>query len=182
MTPADLAPIGIAALLVASALGHQRVLKAAQPLRLEFATKAEQLLASAELPPRVRRHVEFMLNHSFNGLGLLLTAIPALPFLLLFMVFRRKHVIALMDPFESLEPSLKGRLDDIERLHQRITLANHPIVMLILYAEMTLFLPLGLLAMAVLQGRMPSYLDGPMVLNLLESGEARFFDKEQRLA
>jgi hypothetical protein len=165
-------PLVVTAAVVGGAVAHARILKAVQPLRLELADKGRILLSTKSLSEECQNFVKFLLDHAFSFRGGLLFAIVAIP------IFGMCLLIApskLDSPLKKLDPGTASSLRELVRLHDRITLANHPILMMILEFEILLVLPAAVLISGLIRGNIPKKGDRESVMTLLEAKEARAF-------
>jgi hypothetical protein len=71
--------------------------------------------------------------------------------------------------FQLMDASAKALFTEVTRLHDRITLANHPILMPILELEILLLIPLAILVNSLIRGRVPLNGGRDAVMNLIEA-------------
>lgn len=126
MNAIDLAPVGLFAILAISSIVQRRMMTAAQPARLKLAEKGEKLLARTDVPNRMRREVEGMLDSAFPCNCLLMfLIIPIVPAIVIgWLIYRlNKPVTA-----EACNQDVSGRYLEIRALHRKIEMANHPVL------------------------------------------------------
>jgi hypothetical protein len=146
---------------------YQRIYRAAQPLRLHLAAVGEAFLAREDVSERSRKHVRYMLDHAFRSRGELIFGFFAVPVVAALTIFRMRVIAQYVDT-DLRNPEVKAHEDAIVRLHDRITLANHPILAPLLELEILLFMPLAVLIRGAVKGRVPAGTDRNMVMNIIE--------------
>jgi hypothetical protein len=173
----DILPLAGVAVFVAASAAHRRLVRAAQPLRLLLAEKGEALLVHPRLSKELRETVKFMMDRAFgNRFGLLL-GIVIIPTIALCMIFRPSSVATQMRRLSNADPEVQALFTEVMRLNDRITLANHPILLLLLETEILLLFPVGILFLGLVKGRIPSSGDRDTVINLIETREARMWGR-----
>ena len=160
-------PVVVVGVLVVTSVTHHRLVRAAQPLRLELAEKGERLLANPTLSAEMRGLVRFMLDTTFNMRGPLLFGILAVPAI---------AVAAILRPAEFFkkdieDPSAQALFFEVRRLHDRITLANHPILLPLVEFEILFFMPFAIVLIGLMHGRIPMKGDRDAVMSAIEIRE-----------
>lgn len=133
MSVMDFVPLLVVGALVAFGMAHQRLRKAAQPLRLEMAEKGEKLLHDDRVGPELRSQIEFMLNSAFSMRTQLLVGIGLFPIMVLVVIFAGERVTAGMrKEYRALPLDLRAQFAEVHRLHDRIKTANHPLLSMVI--------------------------------------------------
>jgi hypothetical protein len=167
MTEFGFWPVLAVAVLVAMTSLYQRVYRAAQPLRLHLASVGEAFLARDDVSERSRKHVRYMLDHAFRSRSELIFGFFAVPVVAALTIFRMRAIAEYLDT-GLRNPEVKAHEDLIARLHDRVTLANHPILAPLLELWILLFMPLAVLIRGAIKGRVPAGTDRDMVMNIIE--------------
>jgi hypothetical protein len=123
----------------------------------------------------VRDTVEFMLDTAFGNrammiAGFFLTPIVAATILLRpskFAEFVRRTTIA--------DPELHSLYSEVWRLHERIMLANHPILYPMSQLQVFIIAPLGILVLALIRGYFPANGDRESLLSFVEASERKLW-------
>jgi hypothetical protein len=182
MNDHDIWPLVIVSLIAAGSTAYRRLVRAAQPLRLLLAEKGERLLVHPKLPKDLKEIVRFMLDSAFGNRPALLTGLFLVPMIAIDAVLRPSHFVSFMRQISNLEPDILAAYIEIERLHDRIMLANHPILFMLIEFEILTFLPLGILSFALIKGRVPVGGDRDTVMNLIETKEAKLWMRRRAAA
>jgi hypothetical protein len=140
-----------------------------------LAEKGERLLANPELPKPLRESVEFMLDTTFGNRWALAGGLVLVPIIAVYTFCRPSYFVSFMRQLHNADPEIMASYIEVERLHDRIMLANHPVLFILVEFEILLFLPVGILLFALIKGRIPIGADRDTVMNLIETKEARFF-------
>jgi hypothetical protein len=165
-------PVVVAAAAAALAFADRRLKTAAQPLRLQLADKGEEFLQVRNVPEELRDHVRFLLDHAFGMRVFLMTAFLAIPFIaVVFLVhpepLQRSALLA-----KQMESGARSAFSEICRLHDRITLANHWILLPLVEIQIVLFMPLAIVLRAVFWGRVPETGGRESVLSYIENKQS----------
>ena len=146
----------------------RRFMAAAQPLRLELAAKGEEFLSRPDLPPHMRMHVKSLLESAF-GYGLLLpVALLAIPAIALVVTFRLPFVIPFLESARRLSNEERAKVNEIMRLHRRISLGNHPFLWPYIELEMLFVQQIILFAKGLLRGRIGESGDRDAIQSVME--------------
>jgi len=182
MTDLELAPLVIVAVAVGVAVAHRRLLKAAQPMRLELAEKGERLLAYPKLPKDVRDHVRYLLDTAFGNRTMLILAALFAPLIVLAIAIMRESFLAYIKQFSIMDAEAKALHREVMQLHDRIMLASHPILWVLVELEIKLVVQMGIVVTTLVRGRVPATVDHDRVMNLIETREGKFFWHSKKLA
>jgi hypothetical protein len=144
-----------------------RLRASAQSLRMELAHKGEAFVADESMPASLRDQVSFMLDTAFGMRVCLLFSFVLLPVVVAILLNRRKRLAFLKDYYG--DPAPRAKFDEIRRLHDRITLANHPLLLPLLELEILLVVPTVILLVALIRGRIPGRLNRDVVVTYLET-------------
>jgi len=175
-------PVVVALGILVLVWGHYEVVLAAQPLRLQLAEKGEQLLAKEGLPPFIRAQTEFILRTAFgSGRQLFVCAIMAIP-VMVTLLFQRAWFTQMVQAIESLDAETKQLRTEVIRLHNRITLANNPVLFMIVNLEVLVFSPIGLFLFAIFRKRLPLSGDSDTLIAAIEMRKARLNSNHLRHA
>lgn len=177
MTDMGYLPFALVASLVVAATAHRRLYASAQPLRRELAEKGERLLASPSLPESERAMVRMLLNTAFGGGWLMLNSIVLFWVVAIGVVIRPSIITQAMAGLNSATPEVQRLHREVLDLHDRILLANHPTLWMVLHAEIMLTLPMAIIAASLIRGYMPKIGDRFLILSMLESREAAFWGR-----
>lgn len=150
----ELWPVTLATGAVLVALAAYRLKVGAQPLRLELAEKGEQLLASGHLPLKTKAYVESLLDSAFSDRGALLFLLVAVPVNSVAGIFRDDFWGASGEP-PIRDAETRELFLDVNGLHFRIQLANHPVLMLLLLVDVLVFTLPAILIRTLIRGVMP---------------------------
>jgi len=142
-------PLFIVFALVVLTWASYRLQHAAQPLRLELAAKGERLLGDAELPPDLRAFVCFLLDTAFSNRIALLVGIFYVPYIAFSILTNPNRVAKKLRRFEIKNKETRAAFDEVMRLHDRITLANHPFLLMLVEAEILVFVAPAVVLVAV---------------------------------
>lgn len=175
MTEFEYWPLVAAATLVVASVAHHRLIKAAQPLRLELAEKGERLIAHPGLPKHMQSQVRFLLDRAFNMRGVLLFGLVLVPVIALIAIVRPTKFLSFVDQTKIKDETANSDFIEFRRLHDRITLANHPLLLLLLEFEIVLFMPLGILVVGLVCGRVPLRGDRDAVMSAIEMKKSTVF-------
>jgi len=130
---------------------YYRLQRAAQPLRLELAKKGERLLGDPDLPVPMRDFVRFLLDTAFSNRAVLLFGIFYVPCIAFFIAVFPHKISKVMRRFHIPNKETRAAFDEVMRLHDRITLANHPILLFLLEAEILLLVAPTVLLVGILR-------------------------------
>lgn len=161
--------IGVVVAIALGTTAQRRLKKAAQPLRLDLAEKGEMLLSQQALPPFVREHTNYMLNSAFNDRLSLLASLLFIPFFASYLIIAPKHFLTALSAFEIHDIFLRTKHKDLMELHDKITMANHPILWLLVEIELVVCLPLALFIAAMLRGYLPGMALHDTFIGLIET-------------
>lgn len=140
--------VAAAALIVWSAF-QGRLSRRAQPLRLQLADRGEALLARPDLTDETRKDVQFMLGTAFPRPFMLLFCVVVVPFVALYTVARPGMRTDMHRRYLQMSPKARTLYGEVRALHNRIVLANHPLLASIVVFEVAaLMAPFGLLMLA----------------------------------
>jgi hypothetical protein len=170
-------PLAFGITLVVANVLDRRLYAAAQPLRLELAEKGERLLAERGLPDDLKNSTRLLLNTAFGGGWLIFGGIIGCPFMVLAVIIRPSMLSDMTKRLSRATPEARALHQDVMSLHDSILLANHPFLWTIFQAELILALPVMLVIISVLRGKMPEVVDRLMFLSMMESREVRFFKR-----
>lgn len=145
-------PVVIVSIIAAVAVADRRLKAAAQPLRLRLAEKGEEFLQRRGIPDQVREHITFLLDHAFGFRWFLVLALLAVPVIALVFAVRPKPLFR-HEQLDNMEPEARQAFFEICRLHNRIALINHWILLPLVELEMVLFMPLAIIIRTIIYGR-----------------------------
>lgn len=168
-------PIGVAAAALLLIGVRRRLNSAVQPLRLRLVEKGEALLADPSLPPSAREHVEFLLKTAFGMRVTLLLSLILIPFVAVLFVARNRWIRMSAEKMTIIAPETRASFYEFCRLHDRITLTNHFILLPIVELEMVIFMPLAILLRGVIFGALPETGGRESVLTFIEDKRAHGF-------
>jgi hypothetical protein len=151
----DLTPVIVALCVAIFFYVNSTLKKAAQPLRLRLAEDGEKLLAKPGLSPAMREYVEFLLDTSFSMRAILVFAIFALPIVAAVFIFRLRDFRESAEKFKTHDPETAKSFYDLCRLHDRITLINHFVLLPLVEIEIVVFMPLAVLIRGIFKGVVP---------------------------
>lgn len=161
-------PVIVAGVLAAHFWFRRRLSTAAQPLRLELASRGEALLARGDLSPSVRASTEVMLEEGFGARLSLLMGLALVPILAVVMVLRMRVLSRFMREAERMPSSAYEEFQSLMRLHDRINLANNPFLMVAVEVTILVFLPVAILARGLIVGKLPKVGDRAFIMTLIE--------------
>ncbi len=172
-------PILIVLSIAIETIAKRQLNKAAQPLRLKLADGGEHLLAQPDLPAMARIHISYMLNSVFSCWLTLVIGIFMVPFVALYFAVFPRRFMASMKKHEIHNAQLRLQHSEMMELHDKITMANHPLLWMVLEIEMLIFLFVAILLAAVLSGCLPNKAVHESVMSLIESLKIRVRSKLQ---
>ncbi len=161
-------PLGLAGALAIFYTVHRRLNQAVQPLRLHLAERGEALLADPELPPSARDHVEFLLDTAFGMRATLLFGIFIVPVVAALFVVRNRWIRTSVDKMKIQNAESRARFYELCRLHDRITLSNHPILLPIIELQLVVFMPIAILLRGLIFGKLPETGGRESVITFIE--------------
>jgi hypothetical protein len=161
-------PIVILALFCSVVFASRRLRSAAQPLRLKLAELGEALLADPNLPKLHASCVKEQMDTAFGDRAMLVIGIIIVPFMAALILVRPDWVFAQMRAQSIPNSETQAKFDEIMRLHDIITLANNPFLMLVFEFEMLLLIPLAFLIRALIQGLVFDHADRRSTVGLIE--------------
>ena len=167
-------PILLAASFVVLMTAFNRLKSAAQPLRLDLAEKGEYLLSRPMLSSNIRAHVEWMLDTAFSNRLVLLFGVLAIPCFAVTIVLNPKSLFSKMEQLSSGNPEHSKLRRELSEIHDKITLANHPILWLIVEGELFAFIPLALILSALLRGYLVDRSVHDGIRDLIETRRIKF--------
>jgi hypothetical protein len=172
---AALAPALIVSGVVSYSFARLRLRKAAQPLRLQLAEKGERLLGSPNLPTNLRPYVEWLLSTAFGNRSAIFFGFAFVPIAAVMIATRPAILQSFMRKLQINDIETRLLFEEVSRLHDRITLANHPLPLILLEFEVLVFVPLGILAYALIHGRVPESGSSQAIKTFVEVKEQEFF-------
>lgn len=161
-------PISIGFGVAAWMFADRRLKRAAQPLRLSLAERGEAFLTRSDIPPHARTHVQFLLDHAFGMRGSLLFAVVSIPVIAILFVFRQRYLRRSVDKIRINDPAANAEFFEICRLHDRITLTNHYILLPLVELELVVFMPLAIVLRGILRGVVPETGGRESVITFIE--------------
>jgi hypothetical protein len=167
------APVLIVALAAAIVAADRRLKVAAQPLRLRLAEKGEEFLQLRNVPEQARGHVKFLLDHAFNMRSFLLLSLVSIPIIAVIFVVRPKSILRSADQLNYMDACTLATFVKICRLHNRITLVNHWILLPLVEIEIGLLMPLAIILRAVIYGSVPETGGRESVITFIEDRQIR---------
>jgi hypothetical protein len=170
-------PLALGFVLIVANVAHRRLYASAQPLRLELAEKGERLLAKQDLPDDLRKNTRLLLNTALGGGWLIFGGIIGCPFMVLAVILQPSILSDMTKRLSRATPEVRALHQEVMSLHDSILLANHPFLWTIFQAELILVLPVMLVIISVLRGKMPEVVDRLLFLSMMESREVRFFKR-----
>lgn len=141
-------PAGLALLVSIS----WRLKKSAQPLRLELATRGEAVLADPHMPAAVKDYVRMLLRTAFGMRTFLIGAIVFLPFASLAIIAFPRLLTDATNELSIADPAKRAEFRDLSRLHDRITLANNPLLFGAFLLEAAVLLPFVAMVITIIRG------------------------------
>ena len=172
---AEILPLIIVALVIVSSVARYRLVRAAQPLRLMLAQKGELLLAQRGLSTEVQEIVEFMLDTAFGNRTMLIAGLVLTPIIAASLIFRPSKFAEFMKRTSIADPESQSLYSEVWRLHERIMLANHPILYPIAELEIFILALVGILLVALMRGHIPMNGDRESFLSFIEANERRLW-------
>ncbi len=172
----SLIPLGAAFAFLGLFALQKRAERLAQPLRLEMADIGRGLLAE-NLSDPARRHVNFLLGSAFSAHAFIAIAyviVPvAVPYIILAKKSAERRQMAMWAGISAESREAFARLDG---LHTRVILANHPLMMSLLWIEITAFsIPALMVAIALpRRGGLPDLVNTDNVLSRIAQRTAGF--------
>ena len=145
-------PIIIVSLLAAIVVADRRLKAVSQPLRLRLAEKGEEFLQRRDISDQAREHVTFLLDHAFGFRWFLILALLAIPPIALVFAVRREPILR-HEQLGKMESDARQAFFEICRLHNRIALINHWILLPLVELEMVILMPLAIISRAIIYGR-----------------------------
>jgi len=145
----NLIPLFFVFALVVWTWAATRLQRAAQPLRIELAEKGERLLGDKDLPEPLRDFVRFLLDTAFSNLAALVFGVFYVPYLAVSIAISPERVTNDLRRFQIPNPETRAAFNDVMRLHDRVTLANHPILLLVVEIEILFFVGIAILFAAI---------------------------------
>ncbi len=146
----------------------QTLSRAAQPLRLRMAELGEPLLADPSLPRKFKRHVAFLLDHAFSMRAVMWASVFLIPALAVISVVRARWLAPFVLDEQELPAKSREDFREVVKLHNRITVANHSIMMPVITIELVLSTWLATVVRGVFRGVIASNADANTVLMVLE--------------
>lgn len=166
-------PLVVAISAVLISIANYRLKRSAQSLRLELAERGERLLANPEISKDAKFYIEHLLDTAFGFRFMLLFGVLATPLLALCLVVSPSSFVSPLNNLAS--KNIREEIRDLSKIHDRITLANNPILLLLWELEILVFIPIALLISALIRGRLPGQPDRNEVASIIELKEARIF-------
>jgi hypothetical protein len=130
----------------------RRLQRSVQPLRLEMADKGEWLLSSDSLDSKAKARVSRMLGGAFSYRLTVLFRIVIMPLLAALIILRPQILDNMADELNTDDERVKTYMNDVFRLHIRITFENHPTLFAILMLKMSIVIPLFDLSSVIMKG------------------------------
>jgi hypothetical protein len=162
-----LEPVIIACIVASIVIADRRLKAAAQPLRLRLAEKGEDFLQRRGVPDQAREHTTFLLNHAFGMRWFLILSLVAVPIVALVFAVRRKPILR-HQALENMEADARDAFFEICRLHNRISLMNHWMLVPVLELELVLLMPLAIIVRSIIYGRVPESGGRESVISFIE--------------
>jgi hypothetical protein len=148
--------------------------KAAQPARFRLAELSKQLMESKDVPMDVKMQVKFR-NDTLFGMKLILVySILLMPFITAVYVVRARLFNKYIVDIRSMSHENRKIYREIDDLHDRITLANHPLLTMFVLIELMIFFVPGLLLRAFAKGKLPTEATARSVVRAVETRLANF--------
>jgi len=161
--------VAIPILLLAIVWLQARLSRAAQPLRLELADCGEALLQMPDLPKAVRKLVAHDLDTAFGSRLTLLSGLLLIPAIGLCVIVAPKRFFADIGAFSVEQPELYKRYREFNDLHDKITMANNPILWFIFQLELLTVAYVAVLIFAALRSQMPNRALHDAITGLIET-------------
>lgn len=175
MNIAVLLVAGAIAALIMGAFTQLRLAKSVQAARLHLADEGERFLARSDIPPGMRSQVEFFLDSAFGFTGVMIAAVVLFPIAALVMAIFHKRMRRNLLGTGPLAREVRADFIDLMKLHDKIMLANHPVLHTVLNIEVALFSPLYLFVVALKSKTMPDQFEATSLLAYFEMKEAKLF-------
>lgn len=175
-------PVLGAIVLVAFCFACRRLRAAAQPLRLELAAKGERLLGDPQLPQHLRGYVAFLLDSSFSAWMPLVFGFFYIPVIAVKIAFTPDRLAKAFRRFRINNGDTALLFLEVERLHDRITLANHPILWLIEQLVLLVCIPASLLINGIIRGCFPERADREIILGVSEAKSLKVLHHRRAVA
>jgi hypothetical protein len=160
-------PVIIPGALVIYCVAMRRLQKAVQPFRIEMVEKGEWLLSSNLLSNEAKKHVHFLLDTAFGSRLVLLVGLFGIPIISIFILIHPKFLLDIEKSKYIRDPQAKICFDRVSDLHDRITLANHPILFPIFSTERSIVMQILALLFALFRGT-PQPIGGDDVMVFVE--------------
>lgn len=179
MTIVDYAPVIAVGAFALYSVVRQKIRAAAQPLRTQLAERGEELLGDPNLPKHLHRFVRYHLETAFNDRARLIFTIFAVPLFPIFVAIFQSEFFAFKRRFSIKNPDTQLLFDQVMKLHDRITFANHPLLMMLVEFEVVLFVPIPILAFSLIRGQVPENANTADVKTFLEAKEQAIRHRER---
>jgi hypothetical protein len=134
---------------------RNRLVQAAQPLRLEMAELGEPLLSSPHLNAHVKENVRFCLDHAFGARAMLIGEICFVPIYALIVLFKLQWVRDVALEYRVKDKEARADVADFFALYDRIAWINNPLLMLLLTVAFHLCVGLAILVRVTLLNGFP---------------------------
>jgi hypothetical protein len=145
-------PVVISGALIIYCVAMRRLQKAVQPFRIEMAEKGEWLLSSNLLSDEAKKHVHFLLDTAFGSRLVLLAGLFGIPIGSIFILIYPKFLLEIEKSKYIRDAQAKICFYRVSALHDRITLANHPILFPIFSTERAIVMQILAILFALFRG------------------------------
>ncbi len=166
--------------LVASAIYiifKTTISRAAQNARERVVIIAKILDDDENVPTDIKNHVEFLVDTLFGMKRVLIPAIFLMPAFIIVYAVRARLFAGFQHQLEQLSQERRALFDEMDDLHNRITLANHPILTCFVLIELIIFFVPSILLRAFAKGKLPTEYGARSVVWDLEEKTLRFFQR-----
>jgi len=165
---AALMPVLVGAVLLLFITVSARLKMASQPLRLRLAEKGEAFLALPGASKAMKDYVRFLLDSAFGMRLHLLFSLVAIPFIAVLLIVRQRYIRQSVEKFMVKDPEVMAAFVELCRLHDRITLANHFILLPLVELQLVLFMPMAILLRGLIKGVLPDVGGRESVVTFIE--------------
>ncbi len=182
MTESQALPLIVVCLLIAAAASSHRLKRAAQPLRLQLAEQGEALIVDPNLPKHLRGYVRLLLESAFDNRTTLLIGLVYVPVIAIQIMLNPKAVSKRVSGLSIHDKGTREKLDELRRIHDRITLANNPFLLLLLELEILVIVPASVPLPCFVLEILPERPDRNTTLGVVEVRSAEFKAKHLKAA
>ena len=152
-----------------------RLSKSVQTLRLQLADEGERFLAREDVPKAMKNQVEMFLDSVFGMNFVLIASVVLLPVAAIVFSFFDDHMRRGIPADSSIPREILAEFIDLMKMHDKIMLANHPVLYTIIKTEMALLAPVSMLIIGIRKKAVPDQFEALPFLASLELKETKLF-------